>query len=319
VKHILNFSRKAEKERSPLQVDLLVKETLKLLRASIPTTITIQQDLAVNIGNILADATQIHQVVMNLCSNAAQAMDEEGGILRVELAKVDINAEDLKTEPNLKPGPYVQLTVQDTGTGINERYLDRIFDPYFTTKDVGKGSGLGLAVVIGIVKRHEGMVKVKSKLGEGTTFTVFFPIINEKAPLSTEDNSPLPIGIEKILMVDDEESIVDLTQKHAERLGYRVTTQTDSKAALELFRAQPDAFDLIITDQTMPGLTGENLANEVMKIRPDIPIIICTGYSSQMDAERASAVGFKAFIMKPVEKRELANTIRQVLDASAGK
>jgi PAS domain S-box-containing protein len=314
VKHILSFSRKEAMARSPVQIHLLVKEALKLLRASIPTTVEIKQNIDSQCGNILADPTQIHQVLMNLCTNAAQAMDENGGVLEVGLISHQLGADDLMGEQNLKPGHYVRLSVTDSGIGVDQKYLDRIFDPYFTTKEVGKGSGMGLAVVIGIVKSHDGMITVDSKPGKGTTFHIYFPRIDAQIQENIEKAAPLPTGQERILVIDDEESIVDVTKQQAERLGYQVTAKTSSMEALELFRSQPDAFDLIITDQTMPELTGEKLAEKLMEIRPDIPVIICTGYSNKIDAEKANLIGISAFIMKPIDKTELAKTIRQVLD-----
>ncbi len=317
VKHILSFSRKEARERSTVQIYLLAKEALKLLRASIPTTIEIRENIDSQCGNILAEPTQIHQVLMNLCTNAAQSMDETGGVLEVGLFSAQLSADDLVNEPNMKSGHYVRLIVKDSGTGIDQNIIDRIFDPYFTTKDVGKGSGMGLAVVIGIVKSHDGMVTVDSKLGEGTTFNVYLPIVEEQVKEEIEDAGPLLMGKEKILIVDDEETMVDMTKQRVERLGYQVTTKTSSIEALELFRSQPDAFDLVITDQTMPKLTGEQLAKELMDIRPNIPIILCTGYSSKVDAEKANLIGISAFIMKPVDKKELSLTIRNVLDRTS--
>lgn len=314
VKHILSFSRKEVKERVPVQIHQITKDALILLRASIPTTIEIKQNIDPQCGNILADPTQIHQVLMNLCTNAAQAMEEKGGILDVELTSVQLSTDDLVNDPNLKPGHYVQLTVNDCGIGINQQHIDRIFDPYFTTKEVGKGSGMGLAVVIGIVKNHDGMIMVDSKPGEGTIFKIYFPKIEEQIQDKTEDATPLPVGNEKILVVDDEVSIVDMTKRRLERLGYQVTAKTSSMEALELFRSQPDAFDLVITDQTMPELTGEKLAKKLIEIKPKLPVIICTGYSSKIDAEKANLIGISAFIMKPVDKRELAKTIRKALN-----
>ena len=315
VQHILSFSRKEAKERSPVSIHLLVQDALKLLRASIPTTIEIKQNIEPTCGNILAEPTQIHQVIMNLCTNAAQSMDEDGGVMEVGLTSVQLSFDDLANEPKLKPGPYVQLTIKDSGIGIDHRYLDKIFDPYFTTKEVGKGSGMGLSVVHGIIKSHDGMVTVNSKPGEGTIFSVYFPSIARPIEEKTKDIDPLPTGKEKILIVDDEKSIVDMTKRRVERLGYQVTTKTSSTEALELFSSSPNAFDLIITDQTMPELTGEKLAKKLLKIRPDIPIIICTGYSSKIDAEKANFIGISAFIMKPVDNRELAKTLRQVLNS----
>lgn len=314
VKQILSFSRKEVMERAPVQIHLLVNETLKLLRASIPASIEIRQNIDSQCGYVLADPIQIHQVLMNLCTNAAQSMEEEEGILDVELISVQLDADDLLNEPNLEPGLYVQLKVKDSGTGIEQEYLDRIFDPYFTTKEVGKGSGMGLSVVIGIVKSHDGIISVDTEPGKGTTFNVYFPKIEEQIQKKNDVPIPLPTGKEKILVVDDEESIVDMTKQMLERLGYHVTVKTSSMEALELFRSQPDGFDLVITDQTMPELTGEKLAKKLMGIRTDLPIIICTGYSSKIDAEKADFAGISAFIMKPVDRRELADTIRQVLD-----
>lgn len=315
VKQILSFSRKEVHERVPTQPHLIVKEALKLLRAFIPSTVQIKQDIDYSCGNIWADPTQLHQIIMNICTNAAQAMDETGGLLEVDLSSIEIRAEDLTNKPNLKPGHFVRLSVKDQGIGINRQSLDRIFDPYYTTKETGKGSGMGLAVVLGIVKSHDGMITVDSEIGEGTTFNLFFPRIEEKIYKKTEDTEIIPTGKEKILVVDDEEIIVDMTKRRIERLGYQVTAKTNSMEALELFRAQPDAFDLIITDQTMPDLTGEELAKKLMEIRPDIPIILCTGYSSKMDAEKADIAGVSAFILKPADKKEFAKTIRQVLDS----
>ena len=314
VKHILSFSRKETQERVPVQIHQIAKDALKFLRASTPTTIEIKQNIDPQCGNILADPTEIHQVLMNLCTNAAQAMDENGGVLEVGLTSVQLSAEDPVKDSNLKPVYYVQFTVNDNGIGINQQNIDKIFDPYFTTKEVGKGSGMGLAVVIGIVKSHDGMITVDSKPGEGTIFKVYFPKIEEQIQEKIEDTSPLPLGNEKILVVDDEVIIADITKQRIESLGYQVTAKTSSKEALELFRSQPDAFDVVITDQTMPGLTGKKLAKKLIEIKPDLPVIICSGYSPKIDAEKANFIGISAFLMKPVDKRELAKTIRKVLD-----
>ncbi len=315
VKHILAFSRKSEQERIPLEIYLIVKETLKLLRASIPTTIEIRQDIDPGCGAVLADPTQVHQVMMNLCTNAAQAMEEKGGILDVALGLVALSEKDVQNESTLKPGRYVKLTVRDTGPGVDRSHMDRIFDPYFTTKEVGKGSGMGLAVVHGIVKSHDGMITVDSQSGAGAAFNVFIPRIEKMRRKKTEKRVPPPTGSERILVVDDEESVCEITKRRLEQLGYHVTYETDGMAALELFRSRPRAFDLIITDQAMPTMTGEHLARELMRIQPDIPIILCTGYSSRIDAEKAGFLGIGAFIMKPVDKEDLAMTIRRVLDS----
>jgi len=314
VKHILSFSRKETLERVPINIDRVVSEALKLIRASLPTTIKIKQNISSQCGVICADATQIHQIVMNLCTNAAQAMDESGGILDIELNSSQLFTDDLLEEPSLKPGQYVRLSIKDNGVGIEQKYIDRIFDPYFTTKGVSQGSGMGLAVVSGIVKSHEGVITVDSEQGVGTIFNVYFPMVKTRVKKKARDVDSLQSGTEKILIVDDEVSMVELTKLQIEPLGYQVTTQTSSKQALELFRSQPDAFDLVISDQTMPDLTGEKLATKMMEIRPNIPIIISSGYSPKMDAEKAAALGISAFIMKPTDKNELAQTIRRVLD-----
>lgn len=317
VSHILSFSRKENKKSLPVSIHLLLKEALNLIRPTIPTTIEIKQNIDPQCGNILANPTQIQQVLMNLCTNAAQSMDENGGVLQVELIPTKLTADDLVTEPNLKPGPYVRLSVKDNGIGIEEKDIDKIFDPYFTTKEIGKGSGMGLAVVVGIVKSYGGMITVDSKPGKGTTFYVYFPVIDKKVEKEIEENEDLPKGKEKVLVVDDEESVADMTMRRLENLGYQVTSKTNSKEALELFSSQSDSFDIIISDQTMPELTGEELAKKLLEIRPNVPIIICTGYSSKMDEEKAKSIGISAFIMKPVDKGELAKTIRQVLDENS--
>lgn len=314
VKHILSFSRKEVQSRSSVQIHLITQEALKLLRASIPTTVEITHKIDTQCGSILAEPTQIHQVLMNLCTNAAQAMDEDGGVLQVEVVPISLNQDDIPSEPNLKPGKYIRISVKDSGVGIEPQNLERIFDPYFTTKEIGKGSGMGLAVVAGIVKSHDGMLTVDSIPGEGTTFYLYFPRIEEIAQEKAEETSPLPTGKEKILVVDDEKNIIDLTRRRLERLGYQVTTQTSSRKALEIFQSQPNAFDLVISDQTMPEMTGANLAKRLKTIKPDIPIILCSGYSSKMDAEKANLAGISAFIMKPVEQKTFAQTVRMVLD-----
>ncbi|HDO31124.1 MAG TPA: response regulator [Desulfobacteraceae bacterium] len=318
VQQILAFSRKSEQERAPLQLHLLVKETLKLLRASIPSTIEIRRNIDPHSGNILADPTQIHQVLMNLCTNAAQAMDEKGGVLFVGLDCLELKEKDFKGEADPRPGPYVRLTVKDTGCGIDPFIMDRIFDPYFTTKEVGKGSGMGLSVVHGIVKSHNGKITVASKLNQGTTFKVYFPRVEEESQPKPEGSAPLPVGGERILFVDDEQDLTDATRGILTYLGYRVTAKTSSLEALALFRSQPDAFDLVITDQTMPEMTGVQLAGELLGIRPDLPIILCTGYSSKVDAGVAEDMGIRAFAMKPVGQDKLAEVIRQVLDEKTG-
>lgn len=315
VSHILSFSRQRGQKRESVEIHKIVAEGLKLLRASIPTTIDIQQDVDPTCGYVLADPTQIHQIILNLCTNGAQAMERSGGILHVSLSRLEVTESERPLSAELKLGSYVCLTVQDNGVGIEQQHIDKIFDPYFTTKEVGKGSGMGLAVVLGIVKQHDGVITVDSRPGEGSAFTVYFPSI-QREKQEKVDSHVLPIekGDESILVVDDEQAIVTLNKARLERLGYKVTAETNSTKALDLFRSNPNDFDLILSDQTMPGLTGENLAKEAISIRPDIPVIICSGYSSQMDPEKANVSGIGAFIMKPVEYSVLARTIRQILD-----
>jgi PAS domain S-box-containing protein len=314
VRQILAFSRQIDQERQPIQLHPVIKEALKLLRASLPATIEIQQNIDVNCGAVLADPTQIHQVMMNLCANAYHAMREKGGILGVELCSVDVDAIQAMLVPNLREGPYVRLTVSDTGHGMDRTTMERIFDPFFTTKGVGEGTGMGLATVHGIVTSHSGAITVYSKAGSGTTFHIYLPRLESK----TEDSSPqvesIPTGHERILIVDDEASLVRLGKQMLERLGYNVTTRTSSVETLELFRAEPDRFDLVITDQTMPNLTGVELAEELLHIRPDIPIILATGFSETVSPEKAKQLGIREYIMKPIATHELAKVTRQVLD-----
>ena len=314
VKNILAFSRKTEQEIAPVQLDLLVKESVKLLRASIPTTIEICQDIKAQSSVIMADPTQIYQVVMNLSTNAAQAMEEKGGILRIDLVSVDLNLEDIGAEPNVKPGSYVKLTLSDTGEGMGQQTVERIFEPFFTTKQKEKGTGMGLAVVHGIVFKLGGFIRVDSKPGQGTIFDVYFPEIAGGDVQQAEEDLPLLKGNEHILFIDDEEMMVEMGQAVLERLGYQVTVNTSPVKALEAFRAQPDKFDLVITDQTMPDKTGVQLAKELLKIRPDIPIILCTGFSTKISEEDIKAIGIREFVMKPLEIQEMAEIVRRALD-----
>jgi PAS domain S-box-containing protein len=315
VEQILTFSRQTEQEPRPLQIGPIVKETLKLIRASLPTTIEIcKKDVKQESGTVLADPTQIHQVLMNLCTNAAHAMREKGGVMGIGLLDVDLNADDVASNRNLKPGSYVRLSVSDTGHGIEPEFMDRIFDPYFTTKGVGEGTGLGLSVVHGIVKSHGGMITVDSKLGKGTTFSVYFPRTEMEVAPKPEAFEPLPTGHERIFVIDDEEAILEIEKHMLQRLGYEVTATTNPIEALETFRAQSQKIDLVVTDQTMPHMTGEMFCKEIMSIRPDIPIILCTGFSELITEEEARTIGIREFVMKPFEIRDIATTIRRVLD-----
>ncbi len=314
VKQILAFSRESEKERKPIQVHLIVKEALKLLRASLPSTIEISQDVSTGLDTILGDPTQIHQVLMNLCTNAHHAMGEKGGVLGVTLAPVDLDAEGTTPYPDLHPGAYLKLTVSDTGHGMEQSTMERIFDPYFTTKEKEVGTGLGLAVVHGIVKSHGGAIKVSSNPAEGTSFHILFPRLDMRVVEKAGPIQALPTGAERVLFIDDEKALVEIGKQMLGRLGYECVCRTSSIETLEAFRAQPHRFDLVITDQTMPGLTGAGLAKELMRIRPDIPIILCTGYSELISEDKAMAIGIREFIMKPILIHDLAIAIRKVLD-----
>jgi len=263
---------------------------------------------------IMADPTQIHQILMNLCTNAAHAMQDDGGVLTVELIPCRLNEGNAAVYQELKPGDYVQLTVQDTRTGIDPTIIDRIFEPFFTTKAVDKGTGMGLAVVHGIVKTHRGAITVASKAKEGTTVTVLLPQIQNTVIEDKAAGKPVPRGTETILFVDDEAFLAEITRELLMSLGYRVVNKQSSPDAFEAFQAEPHAYDLVITDQTMPHMTGDILARKIMDIRPDIPVILCTGYSERISEEKVKALGIKALIMKPFKRQELAETVRSVLD-----
>jgi PAS domain S-box-containing protein len=315
VKQILTFSRQTEQERTPLQIHLVVKEALKLLRSSIPTTIEIRQNIGTE-AMVLADPTMIHQVMMNLCTNAYHAMRESGGILAVSLQEVEIGPDDYITELHLRPGPYLRLEVSDTGCGMPHQILERIFEPYFTTKAKGEGTGLGLSVVHGIVATLRGHITVYSEPGKGTTFHVYLPryLQEQGVDATVVTVAPLPRGHEHILVVDDEPAIVEMMRLTLQSLGYRVTACSDSRQALEQFEAQPTAFDLVLSDVTMPHLTGAELAQRLLARRPNLPIILCTGFSEIINEEMAKALGICRLLMKPVLRDELARALRQVLD-----
>ncbi len=313
VKQILTFSRQAEQELKPVQIKIAVKEALKLIRASLPTTIEIHQIVESN-SAVLADLTQMHQVVMNLCTNASHAMQAAGGTLRVSLVDVEIESDFAGGHPGLHPGPYIQLSVIDTGHGMTSEVVNRIYDPFFTTKEKGEGTGMGLSVVHGIVKSHGGEVIVHSEPGKGTSFEIYFPAMEKTEIRKTEAVLPLPIGNERILFVDDEPSLVHIGKQILEPLGYKIEARTSSLEALELFKVKSEKFDLVITDMTMPKMTGDDLAREILKIRTNIPIILCTGYSKKISEGKAEALGVRALVMKPIVAEQLAKIVRQVLD-----
>jgi PAS domain S-box-containing protein len=316
VKQILAFSRQNKQERKPIQVAHIVKEALKMLRASLPTTISIQQNIEKNIGIIEADPTQIHQVLMNLCTNAAHAIADKDGVLEISLANVELDQYAAAKISDLRPGHYLKLSIKDTGDGIPPDALSQIFNPYFTTKEKGEGTGLGLAVVQGIIKSLNGAITVDSEVGKGSTFHVYLPNIRRELVKEEEIQKPLPMGYEHILLVDDEQPLVDIGKQMLERLGYTVDSRTSSIEALKLFEADPNRFDLVITDIVMPNMTGDKLADKIIGIRPDIPIVLCTGYSEKFTRQHASDMGIQAFLMKPLVMQDLADTVRQALSVN---
>jgi len=314
VKQILSVSRQREAERKPVKISLIIKEVMKLLRASLPATIDIRQDIPTETNYVEADPTQVHQVLMNLCTNAAHAMEERGGVLEVGLRAVDLGKRSAIPHPDLRAGPHLLLTVKDTGCGMPPEVKERIFEPYFTTKKKGTGTGLGLSTTYAILQAHDGAVTVQSVPGEGSVFNVYLPIIDAVSPEEEGSGRELQRGTERILFVDDEQPIVDFGRQILEHLGYEVTALSSSLEALALFRSEPERFDLIITDMTMPHMRGDQLAKEVLGLSPQIPVILCTGYSEHMSEKTARAAGIKAFAMKPIDLNELAGTIRAVLD-----
>jgi PAS domain S-box-containing protein len=315
VKQILAFSRKSEQDKKIILITPIINEVLKLLRASLPTTIEICQQIEPSLGAIFADPTQIHQVMMNLGTNSAHAMENTGGLLDVSASNVDLDPDTAAQYTGLESGRYIRLVVSDTGHGIDSETLERIFDPYFTTKTKDKGTGMGLAVVHGIVKGHNGSIKVNSKPGRRTSFEILFPRTASEMQFDRVELNALPTGAEQILFIDDEETLIDLGRNMLTKLGYQVVARTSSLEAIEAFKANPDKFDLIISDMTMPNMTGDMLAEKITKIRSDIPIIICTGFSEQLSDAKLTALGIKGLLMKPLTIRELSRTVRKVLDA----
>ena len=312
VQQILTFARKDECHIQPTQISIIAKEASKLIRSIIPTTIDVRLTVKSD-AFVMAEPTQIHQIFMNLFTNAAQAMENEGGILTVIITEATLNRTFNSMHSNFKPGKYIQTVVKDTGVGIPPHKLDKIFDPYFTTKGGAEGSGLGLSVVHGIVQSHNGEITVTSEPGKGTKFAVYLPLSTQKADTIIDIKHQLHKGTERILFVDDEITIANMSQKRLSLLGYHVTAVYSSHEALQRLAVGPDDFDLIITDMTMPKMSGERLALEAKKIKPQIPIILCTGYSKKISKEKARAMGINAFLMKPVAIREMAETIRNVL------
>ena len=314
VKQILTFSRQAEREQKPTDIIPVVDEALKFLRSSLPSTIEIRKEIKPDVGIIFGDPIQIHQVLINLCTNAGHAMSEKGGILEVRVSGIDIEPDAATLHPELHPDSYVKIEVRDTGHGMDSDVIKRIFDPYFTTKEKGAGTGLGLAVVHGIVKNMEGVIQVQSEPGKGATFQIFLPRIEREIIDETEPIESIPTGNERVLCIEDEPALLNVGKHLLKYLGYSVVGKTSSLEALALFRKQPNRFDLVITDMTMPEMTGDRLAQALLNIRPDIPIILCTGFSHKITEKKAKRFGIKAFLMKPLVIQDLATTIRKVLD-----
>jgi len=312
VRQILTFSRKTSHDRQPVDIDPIVEEALKLIEVSIPKNITIERHIGTGMKQVLADPTQIHQVVMNLCTNAAHAMPE-GGLLEVRLGFRQIEGDDPGCSPELSPGPYVELMVRDTGYGMSPDIVDKVFDPFFTTKPPGDGTGMGLAVVHGIVKSHGGAISVSSTPGRGTSFFVHLPVVSQMDIIEDEASGTDP-GKLRILLVDDEESLVRLWREVLESMGFNVETRTSAMEAHELFASEPDRFDLIVTDYAMPGMTGLELSQSVLRIRPDIPIILCTGFSHMMGESFARKMGVREFVLKPIVRQDMARIIRKTLN-----
>ncbi len=314
VKQILTFSRQENNEIKRITMQPVIKEALKLIRSTIPTTIEIKQNIQKECGIVKADPTQIHQIIMNLTTNAYHAMEDRGGELKVTLKEIE-SAEYDRITPDMLPGVYACLTVGDTGRGIDKNITEKIFDPFFTTKQKGKGTGMGLSVVHGIVKSMGGAVKVYSEPDKGSEFHVYLPVVkNVSEEQNSQTEEPIQKGTERILLVDDEEDIVIMAGEVLERLGYQVTSHTSSIEALEVFRTAPDQFDMVITDLAMPKMPGDKLSTELIKIRPGIPILLCTGFSETMSEENAASLGIKGYLIKPVVMKDLSRKIREVLD-----
>ncbi len=313
VRQILTFSRQDKEQMKPVKIQFIIKEVIKLLRASLPSTITIRQEVDINCGPVLAEPAKIHQVLMNLCTNAKYAMDGHDGILTIALQPLEVGSGRYAACPQLEPGLWVDLTVADTGCGMDHTIREKIFDPFFTTRERGQGTGLGLAVVHGIVKKCGGEITVTSEVNQGTVFHIYLPVIHETRREMEGQKNDIPGGTERILVVDDDREIADLERRMLTELGYQATMFTDSGKALASWKRDPDAYDLVLTDMTMPGISGAELARQMLDLRPGTPIVLCTGFSEAMDRERARELGIRGYIMKPVLLRELAARIREAL------
>lgn len=320
VEQVQTFSQETEPKMTPTRVIPTIEETIKFLRSSIPSTVEIRHDILSDSDTTIADPIQINQVLISLCTNSAYAMRENGGTLGISLENVILDEETAASYDDLPAGSYMRITVSDTGHGIEPDALNRIFDPYFTTKEPGEGTGMGLAVARGIIRNHNGTIRAYSEQGQGAAFHIYLPLVEvEVSEETTGKEQDLPTGDECILLIDDEQQLLSLGKQILGRLGYSVITRTSSLEALELFRKNPDQFDLVITDLTMPAMTGDKLGMELIKLRPDIPVILCSGSIEPTLKSRTKDLGAKAILMKPVEMKDLVNTVRNVLDEKQGQ
>ena len=317
VRHLLNFSRKTPFSKKPVCLSAVVEETVGLLQATIASNIEIRCTGLENQGVILADSTQIHQVLINLCTNAAHAMEEKGGILSISIASINLDGNRTPKIFSVEPGSYLMLEVRDTGMGMAKDVADRIFDPYFTTKEQGKGTGLGLSVVHGIVRSYSGAIEVETVPNQGTRISVYFPASDDELPLPKPPPAIPEGGTERVLLVDDEPQIVEMTSQILERFGYKVFGFTESTKAIEAFQANPGEFDVVITDMAMPNLPGDLLAQKVREIRKDIPLLLCTGFSEKINRLKQRDLGVITYLRKPVSMDELASEVRKALDKKA--
>jgi len=316
VDQILTFSRHKDQQKKPLRLTPILKEALKFLRASLPATIRIDENLKCRDDVVMADPTQIHQILMNLCTNASQAMASTGGTITVGLNQINYGELEPSARIGLEPGPYVKVSVADQGMGIDNAIIEKIFDPFFTTKKPNEGTGMGLAVVHGIVTNHNGAIEIKTGT-EGTTFNIYFPFMEIAPSAAAEETTgslSLPTGQGKILFIDDEKPLVQFSKEILEYLGYKVTVKTDSIKALEIFKQTPDLFDLIVTDQTMPNMTGLDLAKKIIAIRPGLPIVLCTGFSTKITEKKALTAGIHTYVKKPLGPRKLATVVSRILN-----
>ncbi|MBF0102022.1 MAG: response regulator [Desulfobacterales bacterium] len=322
IHQLQSFYRKSDELLKPINILPIIKESIKLLRSSIPSTILIKDHIQINTEKILGDPTKLHQVLINLCTNAVHAMEEKGGGLEIRVVCNVFDEQALSNFPDLMAGKYIQLSVHDTGKGISPEIINHIFEPYYTTKEAGKGTGMGLALVKNIIQHHKGVITVKSQVDKGSTFTILLPVLDsqESAQFTTASLlSDTAGGHERILFIDDENYIGILAQQVLEGKGYTVDIYKDPVEAFKAFQLNPDLYDLVITDMTMPKLTGDRLAIEILGIRPHIPIIICTGYSEKLNEQMVNELGISKYIQKPLTKKLLEESVREVLDKSEKK